>query len=149
MGGQNLIPEFTDSGLLPPGLHRTDLSGLRDRFAIFDRSDRRLRIYAQLERLVEESAKTPIVKRLIVGGSFVTAKPEPNDFDCILVLDPAIIQTRLRPFEYNLISRRMARRMFGGDVLSALDGSEALNQYLEFFQTTRDGERVGIVEVAL
>jgi hypothetical protein len=39
--------------------------------------------------------------------------------------------------------------MFGGDVLSALDGSEALNQYLEFFQTTRDGERVGIVEVAL
>jgi hypothetical protein len=75
------------------------------------------------------------------------ANAEPNDFDCILVLDPAIVGTTLRPFEYNLVSRRMARRMFGGDILPALDGSQALNQYLEFFQTTREGDRMGIVEI--
>jgi hypothetical protein len=43
----------------------------------------------------------------------------------------------------------MARRLFGGDVLPAMDGSVALRQYLEFFQTTRDGEAVGVVEIAL
>lgn len=142
-----MIPDFNEDGLLPPGIHQADLEEFRERFAIFDRSDRRLRIYAQLERLIREAKKAAIVRRIIVGGSFVTANAEPNDFDCILVLDPAIVGTTLRPFEYNLVSRKMARRLFGGDVLPALEGSRALDQYLEFFQTTRDGEQMGIVEV--
>lgn len=144
-----MIPDFDDDGLLPPGIHQTDLDGFRERFAVFDRSDRRLRIFDQLERLVEAAKSANIVQRIIFGGSFVTSKAEPNDFDCILVLDPEIVGTTLRPFEYNLVSRRMARRLFGGDVLSALEDSDALQQYLDFFQTTRDGQRMGIVEVLL
>lgn len=144
-----MIPDFDDQGLLPPGIHQADFDEFRERFAIFDRSDRRLQVFEQLERLVTEARKSAIVTRIIVGGSFVTAKAEPNDFDCILVLDPGIVGIPLRPFEYNLVSRRMARRMFGGDILSALDGSDALDQYLEFFQTTRDGQRTGIVEIGL
>ncbi|NLY00936.1 MAG: hypothetical protein GXY83_33005 [Rhodopirellula sp.] len=97
-----MIPEFNELGLLPPAIHRTDLDDFRKRFAIFNRSDRRLR-FDQLQRLLGEVKKTTIVKRVIVGGSFVTAKAEPNDFDCILVLDPAIVGTALRPFEYNVI----------------------------------------------
>jgi hypothetical protein len=142
-----VIPDFNDRGLLPPGIHRTDLDGFRERFAVFDRSDRRLQIFRQLERLILEATRSTIIVRIIVGGSFVTAKAEPNDFDCILVLDPAIVGEKLRPFEYNLVSRRMARRMFGGDILSALEGSESLAQYLAFCQTTREGERMGIIEV--
>lgn len=144
-----MIPEFDNDGLLPPGIHQTDLNGFRERFAIFNRSDRRLRIFDQLERLVKEAKSATIIRRVIVGGSFVTAEPEPNDFDCVLVLDPGIVGTTLRPFEYNLVSRRMARRLFGGDVLPALQDSDALEEYLEFFQTTRDGRRMGIVEIEL
>jgi hypothetical protein len=84
-----------------------------------------------------------------MAGHFVTAKPEPNDFDGIVVLDPAIAGKPLRPFEYHLVSRHMARRMFGGDIMPALDHSTALQQYLEFFQTTRDGKRIGIAEIQL
>jgi len=84
-----------------------------------------------------------------MAGSFVTAKLEPNDFDCIVVLDPAIVDKPLRPSEYNLVSRRMARHMFGGDVMPALDHSTALQQYLEFFQTTRDAKRIGVMESQL
>ena len=43
----------------------------------------------------------------------------------------------------------MTRRLFGGDVVPALESSVLLDEYLDFFQTTRDGERVGIVEVEL
>jgi hypothetical protein len=43
----------------------------------------------------------------------------------------------------------MARRLFGGDVIPALEGSAALERYVEFFQTTRDGRQVGMVEVEL
>ena len=53
------------------------------------------------------------------------------------------------PFQYNLVSRKMARRAFGGDIMPALDGSIALASYLEFFQITREGSQAGIVEINL
>ena len=59
----------------------------------------------------------------------------------------AIVGKPLQPSEYHLVSRRMARRMFGGDVMPALDHSTALQHYLEFFQTSRDGTRIGLVEL--
>lgn len=108
-----------------------------------------MQLFASLEQLFAQAARSGIVKRIIMAGSFVTAKPEPNDFDCLVVLDPAIVGKPLRPFEYHLVSRHMARRMFGGDIMPALDHSMALQQYLEFFQTTRDGKRLGIVEIQL
>ncbi|ETX01252.1 MAG: hypothetical protein ETSY2_37580 [Candidatus Entotheonella gemina] len=43
----------------------------------------------------------------------------------------------------------MAQRLFGGDVIPALDYSPALQQYLEFFQTSRDGQVIGMVEIQL
>jgi hypothetical protein len=96
-----------------------------------------------------EAKRSGIVRRVLVAGSYVTDKAEPNDFDCILVLEPLIVGGALPPFQYNLVSRKMARRMFGGDILPALDGSTALANYLEFFQTTREGWRAGIVEIEL
>ena len=36
--------------------------------------------------MLEEAQASHIVERLIFGGSFVTSKSEPNDFDCIIVL---------------------------------------------------------------
>ena len=76
-------------------------------------------------------------------------KAEPNDFDCVLVLDRSIMGTTLPPLQYNIVSRRMARKMFGGDVVPVFEGSAALAEYLEFFQTTRDGQRAGIVEIEI
>jgi hypothetical protein len=58
------------------------------------------------------------------------------------------MDVRLR-MAYHLVSRTMARHMFGGDVMPALDNSSAFQQYLEFFQTSRDGTRIGIVEIQL
>ncbi len=79
----------------------------------------------------------------------MTNKSEPDDFDAILILDPVVVNQTLRPREYNLVSRKMARRIYGGDVLAAVDGSAALAKYLKFFQTNRAGEPVGVVEIAL
>ena len=142
-----MIPEFTGDGLLPAGIHSASLDEFRQRFHVFAGSAQGLRVFERFERLFVESQRSGIVRRVIVGGSLVTAKPDPNDFDCILVLDPGIVGRILRPLQYNLVSRRMARRMFGGDVLPALDGSAAVDEYLGFFQSTRDGEPVGVVEV--
>ena len=144
-----MIPDFTEAGLLPPGVHRTTVDEFRARFVVFCRSDRRFRIYEKLERLIIDAKRAGIVTRLLVAGSYVTAKPEPNDFDCLVVLDESIVGQRLSPVQYNLASRRMTRRIYGGDVTAALEGSQALEKYLEFFQTTREGGRMGLVEIQL
>jgi len=128
-----MIPAFTEQGFLPPGIYQATLDECKERFVVFQQSDRRLRLFVQLEKLLDQAARAGIVKRILIAGSFVSAKPEPNDFDCIVVLDPSIVGKLLRPFEYNLVSRQMARRMFGGDIMPALDHSTALQQYLEFF----------------
>jgi hypothetical protein len=142
-----MIPEFTENGVLPAGIHAATLEQFEERFAIFDQSDQRIRVFKKLKALIDEAWKSGIVQRICVAGSFVTDKPEPNDFDCLLVLDSNIVGQKLRPFQYNLVSRRMARRMFGGDVVPVLEGSQQLQEYLDFFQTTRNGERMGIVEI--
>src|SRR5919198_87891 len=107
-----LCASFTAQGFLPPGIHQATVEACKERFVVFQRSDRRLQIFASLNKLFDQAGRSGIVKRIIMAGSCVTTKPEPNDFDCIAVLDPAIVGTPLRPFDYRLASRRMARRMF-------------------------------------
>ena len=144
-----MIPELVEPGLLPPGIHSATWDEFAERFIIFQRSDQRLRVGERLQALYDEVRASGIVRRLLVAGSYVTDKAEPNDFDCVLVLDRTIIGKPLRPFQYNLLSHRMSQRIFKGDVFAAFDGSPELDKFLEFFQTTRDGERMGIVEIEL
>jgi len=144
-----MLPEFTEDGLLPAGIHRATLAQFKERFAVFSRSDRRFQIGKQIERLIADARRSEIVRSVLMAGSYVTAKAEPNDFDCILVLDQSVVGTALAPFQYNLVSRKMARRMYGGDVTPAIEGSAALEEYIEFFQRTREGKQAGIVEIAI
>jgi hypothetical protein len=85
-----MIPAFTEQGFLPPGVYQATLDEFKERFVVFQRSDRRFRLFVQLEKLLDQAAQARIVKRILIAGSFVSAKPEPNDFDCIVVLDPSI-----------------------------------------------------------
>ena len=142
-----MLPEFDEFGLLPPGVHRTTREEFEQRFVRFARSDRRFQVYNGLRRLLEDAAKSEFVKRVIVAGSFVTEKDEPNDFDCLLLLDGAAVDRELRPLDYNLVSRRAARARYGGDVVAVVERTAAELQLFDFFQTTRDGRRMGVVEV--
>jgi hypothetical protein len=144
-----MIPEFTDTGFLPEGMHLASIEEFENRFAQFNRSDRRIRLFEKLDKLIADAKASSIVRRVIVAGSFVTAKAEPNDFDCILILEFSVLSKSLSASEYNLVSRRAARRIYAGDVVAVLPGSEQYFQYLDFFQTNRDGEKVGVVEINL
>jgi hypothetical protein len=112
-------------------------------------SDRRHRIFERLRNLYEEVRKCSFVKRLLVAGSYVTTKAQPNDYDCILVLDPSIEGQELLPMDYNIVWRKRASRVFGGDVIPVFDGSVHYHRYMELFQSTRADERVGLVEIEL
>lgn len=144
-----MLPDFTVDGVLPAGIHSATFGEFEQRFVYYGRSDRRFRIFDGLRELYRQASRSGIVNRFFVGGSFVTSKPEPNDFDCILALNPLVDGKDLRPLEYNLVSRQKARRIFGGDVIAVIDGSIDFDKQILFFQSNRDIERVGIVEIEI
>jgi hypothetical protein len=144
-----MIPPFDADGDLPQGLHQVVWTAFKERFCIFVRSDRRLRLYRQIEQMLEEAQASHIVERILFGGSFVTSKSEPNDFDCIIVLKAETHYAELLPFQRRVADTREASRRYGGDVFVARTNQPTLAMYLDFFRTNRRGKRVDLVEVPL
>jgi len=140
-----LIPALVN-GVLPEGIHICTICELEDRFGGFQRSDRRIRLTEMLRELEDDARKSEIVAALIVDGSYVTAKDEPNDIDLIIVLRIDFdLKSELRPFEYNIQSKRMIRQRFHFDVRIAVDGSDLYAEALQFFSKVRqeDQEQAG------
>jgi hypothetical protein len=70
------------------------------------------------------------VSAVVIDGSYVTAKGEPGDIDLIAALRNDIdLTVEMRPAEYNIQSKRMVRKLYGFDVLSAVDGSETYSAF--------------------
>ena len=83
-----------------------------------------------------------------LNGSFVTAKEEPGDFDC--VWSPVgVDRERLRLAAPELLDLRDGRsaqkRRFGGEFLPNVVEGSGGNAFARFFQTDRDGTSKGIV----
>jgi hypothetical protein len=146
------IPQVDEAGYLPPGIHDATLDEVEERFGGFQRSDRRMRLFAKLKEYVKEVRRTGMAVTLLIDGSFVTSKPEPNDIDLLLVLKPDHDWTAvLRPFEYNAITKPGVRRMYRFDLFAVQMGSPDYEKRVAFFQQVRDhpDRRKGIVRVWL
>ena len=144
-----MIPPFDPDGDLPQGVHQATWLEFRERFCIFDRSDRRLRLCRRIEQMVKEAHASQIVERIILGGSFVTSQAEPNDFDCLVVLKAETRYEDLQPFQRWVADTREASRRYGGDVFVARVDQPTLAVYLDFFAVNRRGKSVGLLEVTL
>ena len=78
-----MIPEFNDDGYLPPGLHLATFEEIAERFG--QETEIRQAQIQSLGWLLDIVHRGGVV-RLVVNGSFVTDRPEPNDVDCVLLL---------------------------------------------------------------
>jgi hypothetical protein len=81
------LPPIAETGDLPHGVYRASLQEVVDRFG--QATAQRKLVAMRLGRVHELAAATGHLKRFIVFGSFVTAKPEPNDVDVFLLMDDA------------------------------------------------------------
>ena len=79
-----MIPPFDENGYLPPGIHPASLDEIKDRFG-GESELRRVQIES-LQWLVD-LARRAGVKRLVINGSFTTDVFEPNDVDCVLLIE--------------------------------------------------------------
>ena len=82
--GTNDDSGFQRQQLSPPGIHPASLDEIEARFG----SDPELRrVQMESLRWMVELAWQAGVLRIVVNGSFVTDKWEPNDVDCVLLID--------------------------------------------------------------
>lgn len=132
------IPALDEDGFLPEGVHECSLDELQQQFGGTELGDRRSDLFARLVNYILELRATGMATGLIVDGSFVTRKTEPNDIDLVLILfaDHDFTAT-LRPFEYNVLSRRRVSKLYAFDLLVARENSPELVEYVEFFQQIR------------
>lgn len=146
------IPDLNDNGLLPEGVHDCSFAELVERFGQFQQSDCRRRLAKRLEEFFREVGATGFAVSIIVDGSFVTEKAEPNDIDLVLVLRAGHnFSTTVRPFEYNVLSRRRVRKSYGFDMLLAEEGQPEFSEFIEFFTQVRGDPdvRKGLLRVTL
>ncbi len=144
-----MIPPFDNEGDLPFGIHQATWQEFQSRFCIFAHSNRRLKLCDTIEQLIIAAKNSGIVEQLILAGSFVTSKEEPNDFDAIIIFQSSVDVTSLAPFQLDLVDGSRARRRFGGDVFPIRSGTTRASNLLSYFQHNRLGKLVGVVEVLL
>lgn len=141
------IPAFRADGYLPEGLYPASEAEVLFRFGTA--SPRRRRLTLRLRRWIE-LARQVGARRLLVDGSYVTAKDEPHDIDAVLLLPPGIQELVQRgelpalELEEMFLTRRP-------EELFAAEDLTDWNEWVEFFGRTRemDGRRKGLVEVSL
>ena len=79
------LPPVDSDGNLPVGIHSAALHEVCEAFGYQNRT--RELMFTRLERIAKIIRQTGHLARMIVYGSFVTSKPEPNDIDIFLVFD--------------------------------------------------------------
>ena len=145
-----MLPKFNSDGNLPHGVHQASLIEIENRFGEFTISDRRVRLFSKLKQLVKMAKFSGIVKRIIIGGSFVSAKPVPNDVDVVIVIAKDVEIETLAQSQYVLTDRDALRRVLKGndfDVIVVREETTRMQTIVEFFQSNRDNKPVGVVEV--
>jgi len=131
-----MIPPFDDEGYLPPGIHLATVEEIRARFG----QESELR-RVQMESLcwLVDVARRAGVQRIVVNGSFVTDKLEPNDVDCVLLVGAGF--PRDETAEADLLTGLPFVNM-------ELVDEEAFKQFTEvIFATDRDLISKGMIEV--
>ena len=134
-----MLPPLKEDGYLPPGLHRCTFEELAERFG-HGSPEREVEI-RELRQLVEWARRAGI-RRLIVNGSFVTAKRAPNDVDVVIL--PGDEYPRGEP----PASEEAATWPFIQTVVAA-DDDDLEAWAAEDFGTDRNLEPKGVVEVDL
>ena len=140
-------PEFDDNGDLPPGIHQATLAEVLQHFGTG--TLRRRVVARRLERIFNLARVAGHVARFVIFGSFVTAKPDPNDVDIFMLMDNEFDSNGVAGEAAIIFDHTAAQNVEGASVfwirrMAAIGGEQAA---LAHWQIKRDKTERGIVEV--
>ena len=126
-----MLPPFNTDGLLPAGIHKATWSEVVKRFGS---TVHRRRLLEGLNAALK-SLRAAGCRRAYLDGSFVTAKPLPNDFDGCWDIE-GVDPESLDPVWLTFDSGRAAQKAkFLGELFPGQMGEGATGlTFLEFFQ---------------
>lgn len=142
-----MIPDLTDEGWLPPGIHPATWDEIETRFGT---TGRRRALLRGLKRALG-NLRDAGVQMAYLDGSFVTSKQTPGDFDgCwdYKGCNPGLIDPVLLTFA----NKRAAQKAkYGGELFpSDAVADSAGSVFLNFFQKDKDtGAAKGIIGIDL
>jgi len=141
------LPQLTEYGELPLGVHPAPLHEVLDRFGVG--SDQRKALALRLMRVYRVAQASGHLARFVIFGSFVTGKIDPNDVDVFLLMADTFDVSRLSGDASLLFAHAAAQAHFGASVfwLRRLAAWPDEPRAIEFWQVKRGGGRKGIVEV--
>ena len=143
------LPEQDANGNLPPGIHAATLPETQARFGVG--SEPRQMQSHLLELVVEAALYYPSIKRVLVWGSFVTAKAEPNDLDYSLVVSVEHFRTRIAREHRRFLVPIDARQFYRVDTGYLIIRDYPIEPFvgrMEFI-CQRNRRSSGIVEISL
>jgi len=141
------IPPFRPDGYLPEGVYVCSEAEVIFRFGSLNR--RRRRLVLRLRRWIELGRQVG-AQRLLVDGSFVTAKAEPQDIDSVIFLPVDFPQQLEREFAPAMEVEEMLLTRRPEELFAAEDETD-WQEWVAFFSQTRepDRRRKGLVEIRL
>ena len=142
-----MIPPFDANGNLPQGNHDATWNEFADRFGT---TPHRHRLLEGMKKAID-SLQIAGCKLVYIGGSFVTSKEIPNDFDGCwdmqgvdpLLLDPVLLNFRN--------GRSAQKAKYGGELFPAqLSENKSGKIFLEFLAVNKEtGQPKGMVALNL
>lgn len=142
-----MVPDFTEGGTLPPGVHWATWDEVADRFG---GTPQREELLAGLRRALE-NLRDAGCRTVYVDGSFVTDKDVPGDYDACWEeqgVDPSVLDPVLLTFDPGRATQKAtyAGELFPATALAVEDGLS----FLEFFQVDKESsEPKGIIAIDL
>jgi len=121
-------------------------------FGRFTTSDKRQKLFAQLEEYVSELSKIGKVDHVIADGSFITEKDTPSDIDIIVALKPDQVPGNdWNPWHLCLVSKRFVRRKYGFDILVDRNGAVEYREHVDYFHQVKEvpGMTKGLVRLTV
>ena len=142
------LPNLNDAGELPIGIHQATIDEVIAQFG--SGTLQREIVTARLQRIYQIAKDTGNLQQLIIFGSYITAKPEPNDVDVVIILSDDFDLTVCSEEVKRLLDHQQAENEFGASIFwirPSLLLFETLDEFIESWQIKRDGTRRGIIEV--
>ena len=141
------IPPFDTEGYLPAGVYLATEAEVTFRFG--SATPRRRRLVLQLRRWVELARRVG-APRLLIDGSFVTVKENPNDVDAVVLLPADFDRQIENGLESALELEVMLLTRHPEEIFAAEDETD-WNEWVDFFSHTREANdrRKGLVEIEL
>ena len=142
------LPNLNCEGELPEGIHKTTIDEVVSQFG--GGTPQREILTACLQKICQLAKSTGYLQRFLIFGSYITAKPEPNDIDVVLVFDDDFNTAACSEEVKKLLIHQHAATEFGASIFwirPSLLFLETLDEFIKGWQVKRDGTLRGIVEV--